>query len=266
MNEPTGTTNLTGASYPFETIEAAPEKAATSLQGLTKSTPANANEQGASMATPKPKPDLRPDDPRHGSWAGYVRGCRLECCRTAAALYQKTRIHDARNGRRRTVPARGTRRRLEALVALGWSFRDISNRAGVVLQTVHRWHDSERVYKRTARTVAAVYDELSMTLPPQETAAQRNTVSRMHTLAKRRGFLPPLAWDDIDNDPAPSTSTVEPLLVDDVKVQRVLDGWLEDCNDAERFAVIERWDGTLAELQRVTGWNIYRITKIKKAA
>ena len=208
---------------------------------------------------------LAPEDPRHGTWAGYVASCRLDCCRAAAMAYQKRRAHDNRNGRERTVPATGTVRRLEALVALGWSFKDVGDRLGKKHQTIHQWHKGQRVYKRTAEAVAGLYDELSMTLPPQDTAAQRNTVARMKTTARRHGYLPPLVWDDIDTDRAPSTSTVEPLLIDEVKVRRVLDGWLEDCNMAERFAVIERWDGSIAKLEQLTGWHVHRMMKREAA-
>lgn len=45
---------------------------------------------------------MEPDDPRHGTVAGYERGCRLECCR--AANTEKQRVKRERL-RRRVPPA-----------------------------------------------------------------------------------------------------------------------------------------------------------------
>ena len=260
MNQPPGTTNLTGASYPFETMKAAPEKAATSLQGLTKSTPANANEQGASMATPHDKPRLRPDDPRHGSWAGYGAGCRLECCREAACNYQKRRRYDADNGRPRMVDARDTKRRLQALAAIGWDFYSIATEMGEHREWVWQIYRRDTVRVITAKKVDAVYNRLCMTVPTGWIA------DRARRSAAAKGWVGPLAWDDIDNDDAPNNPEADSdECVDEVKVARVVNGSLQDCNTPERYAVIEAWTGSLSELERLTGWHVHRMMKREAA-
>lgn len=92
------------------------------------------------------------------------------------------------------VPAAGTRRRLQALAAIGWSSREVARRLGVTPQTLRRLYGQTSVLTSTRDRVAALYDELSMT-----PGSNRTTV----TWAVRRGWAPPLAWDDdrID-DPA----------------------------------------------------------------
>lgn len=247
-------------SHRYGTMKAAPEKAATSLQGLTKSTPAIAKQQGASMATPKPKPNLRPDDPRHGSWAGYGAGCRLDCCREAARNYQKRRRYDADNGRPRMVDSRGTKRRLRALAAIGWDFYSIATEMGEHREWVWQIYRRDTVRVITAKKVEAAYDRLCMTVPTGWVA------DRARRSAVAKGWVGPLAWDDIDNDDAPNNPEADPEQgVDEVKVLRVVNGWAEDCNTAERYAVIERWEGSIAELERVTGWHIHRMMKREAA-
>jgi hypothetical protein len=99
-----------------------------------------------------------------------------------------------------TVPAVGTQRRLRALFALGWSYEDMGSRLGIRKARVsHLVNETPKrgVYLRTRDKVAALYDELSMTIP------QGWEHERIRRWAAKRGFAPPLAWDDdrID-DPA----------------------------------------------------------------
>lgn len=96
---------------------------------------------------------------------------------------------------KRLVPAGPTARRVQALVALGYPMKHLAERLGILQQNflLHNYDDSHTVTAATARSVAALYDELSMTTPPQ---------GRARTLAlnyaAKHGWPPPLAWDDID--------------------------------------------------------------------
>lgn len=86
------------------------------------------------------------------------------------------------------VPAIGTRRRLQALYALGYTQRDLAERLGCAEGSrgiqIGR-HDLVRAER--ALEVAALYDELSGTLGPS---------SRTREYARNRGWLPPAWWDD----------------------------------------------------------------------
>lgn len=86
------------------------------------------------------------------------------------------------------VSAIGTRRRVQALVALGWTQRVIAERVGVTdraLSVAIRKSD-ENLSDLAAKT-GNVYRELCMTLGP---------CNRSRIRARKLGFAPPLAWDD----------------------------------------------------------------------
>lgn len=94
------------------------------------------------------------------------------------------------------VAAVGTVRRLQGLVAIGWTQDVLARRLGIAPRNAKRlFNSSDRmVTARYARAVAALFDELQMTPGPSDRA-------RRH--AERRGWVPPLAWDeDSIDDPA----------------------------------------------------------------
>lgn len=99
------------------------------------------------------------------------------------------------------VPGLGTRRRVRALAAIGWSQPALAERLGVAQQTLAATLASDgSVTARTARRVQAVYADLEQTSGP-------STRSRRHAAAQ--GWAPPAAWDDIDDpteQPDPTTA------------------------------------------------------------
>lgn len=86
-------------------------------------------------------------------------------------------------------PAVGTIRRLEALLAIGWTHDEIHARIGLASRRIMR-DQVTQVTRRTHDNVSALFDELCMTLGPSEHNRAR---------ARRFGWLPPLAWDDLDD-------------------------------------------------------------------
>ena len=203
------------------------------------------------------RPTLPVDDPRHGDNAGYNAGCREECCKRAHARYKNLRIM----GRTRTyVDGLGSRRRLQALAAMGYSISDLSLRLGYSRTYLGQILKGRRVRSDNAANIAQLYDELCMTLSDHPLA----TRARRH--AQHMGWVPPLAWDDIDTDEAPAVSSFTEFEVDDVKVRRVLDGIRQDCTPAERIAILNAWTRPLRELEALTGWNIHRLRNERKLA
>jgi transcriptional regulator len=85
----------------------------------------------------------------------------------------------------------GTRRRVQALMCLGWSQREQADRVGIDQRTFSAINTYDRIAASTARAVRDLYDELSMTVAP---SSQGSNYAR--TYAKKRGYAPPLAWDD----------------------------------------------------------------------
>lgn len=98
------------------------------------------------------------------------------------------------------IDAEPSRRRLQAMAALGWTSARIAEASSIPEMTVKRIlqgrHDS--VYRRTDNAVRTFYDAFSGTVPHGRPAV------RARTLASRNGWAPPLAWDDIDNDTNPA--------------------------------------------------------------
>ncbi|GAA2861243.1 hypothetical protein [Nonomuraea rubra] len=92
------------------------------------------------------------------------------------------------------VDATGTRRRVQALVAIGYS---LSAQCAVLGRTVNNYYKvlrQPKVFAETARAVRDLYRELSRTPAPPSHGA---TLARRH--AARNGWLSPMAWDDIDD-------------------------------------------------------------------
>lgn len=204
---------------------------------------------------------MLPDDPRHGTNAGYqahhkwkVPTCQP--CRTAHAKQHKgfrDRKYIQRLDSLLVDPA-PTIRRIRALQAIGWTLNDIDQETGgsgsnAIWNVLHQ----PSVHVDTAAKFAALYDRLHMTPGPS---------NRTRGLAVRRGWLPPLAYDDIETG-AVDTHAVTMINRDDtedvdpVVVLRILDGDMTlapTATKAERIDIVARWSGSLNELERLTGW------------
>lgn len=139
----------------------------------------------------------------HGTRAAY----NLDKCRCAECAAANTRY--MQNLRRRKAIARwntgnadiladatGTRRRLQALVAMGWTRGALGAELGTAPGNVARWLGGRQatVQPSTDRKIRALYERLWATRGPSTQTAKE---------ARRRGWAPPAAWDDdtID-DPA----------------------------------------------------------------
>lgn len=154
----------------------------------------------------------------------------------------------------RGVPtlARGTHRRLQALIARGWSEMQLSRELGLTSNNMPTWFDRDRVSQDKADAVAALYERLWDQHPPTATPAARGAVTRSLNFARRNGWVPPLAWDDIDNDDAPAQPDDDGG-IDHVAVTLALAGEHVSLTPAERRECVrrlhaERWsDGRIAD-------------------
>ncbi|MFF3443591.1 hypothetical protein [Streptosporangium sp. NPDC002721] len=95
-----------------------------------------------------------------------------------------------------TVDPTGTRRRLQALVATGWSQSKLANRLGMNRANFGKMLASSTVTTGTARRARELYDELWNQAPPQDHHRDKGAASRARTYAAARRWAPPLAWDD----------------------------------------------------------------------
>jgi plasmid maintenance system antidote protein VapI len=130
------------------------------------------------------------------------------------------------------VPAVGAMRRVQALAALGWSCAAQGRASGIHPATV--WDiaagNRQRITEDTFDKVCALFERWSAT-----PGASRTTVAA----ARRRGWLPPLAWGDID-DPAevPDLGESDADIVDEVAVELALSGEMVPLTDAELVAAV----------------------------
>ena len=172
----------------------------------------------------------------HATIGGYTNlRCRGEHCTRAWREYHATRrVRAARAqwGQAEPLPSDllpsvGTVRRLQALARIGYGSAQLQPLLGTHagdIRTVRRGR-YERTRRATADAVARIYDQLS------GTPAVHPKARRTRLLAERKGWLPPLAWDDdtID-DPAaqPCTGTGVSLVkaprFDEVAVERIMAG------------------------------------------
>lgn len=94
------------------------------------------------------------------------------------------------------VDAAGTRRRLQALVALGWPQSELARRLGLNSRHMNRFIASKRVSTDRARQVRALYGQMWDTAPPEENGYQRRDTRAARARARREGWPLPGAWDD----------------------------------------------------------------------
>lgn len=159
------------------------------------------------------------------------------------------------------VPTLGATRRLRALMRLGWRHEDLTEFIG---RASHHLA-SGRYPSMLAddwRLVDAVYDLLSLT-----TGGSTRSMIR----ARRQGYAPPLAWDDID-DPNEEPSGIRGESEDDELgaeewIDRILAGERPPAHtpaNRVRVEIVAAWPSTglsLNELERRTGWQPHRYRK-----
>lgn len=162
------------------------------------------------------------------------------------------------------VPVTGSRRRIEALQCMGWSQGEIGRRLGVSTQAVARTKTSEeKITVERAARIDVLYRELCMVPGPDR---------RTRTWAAKAGYVPPLAWDDIDEDEHPTLEPTEAVDAepDPVVVDRLLTGARVDVPPGDRPGVvralahhglsdkhiarlIDVWPETVLRIRRRTG-------------
>lgn len=171
----------------------------------------------------------------HGTRGRYQTGCLCRPCRDAEFRYAKKLKVDRLQYGSRLIDGTGTRRRLQGLAYMGWSRPLIGARLGITKQAVADLDRPGRPVRRdTANRIARLYDELHMAPGPSSAVA---------ALARKRGYQPPLAWDNID-DPTetPHRPTMRDSdIIDEVVVWRMTQGHRVDTpTPAERVEATRR--------------------------
>lgn len=92
--------------------------------------------------------------------------------------------------------ATGTRRRLQALVANGYSQAQLAARLGKTGSNLGAMMRLDQVTTQTCDTVRQLYDQLWDQAPAEHDQHTRQAAVRARNHARARGWVPPLAWDD----------------------------------------------------------------------
>lgn len=129
------------------------------------------------------------------------RGKKRWIIRGTAAAVLAVQVRDmiARSRPADFVPNVGTKRRLQALLANGWTHPELHERSGlrtsVLITQPGKW-----VTRRTHDAIVALYEDLWDLPGPSDVTRKR---------ARRLGYVPPLSWDDDEIDD-PSAAPYQP--------------------------------------------------------
>jgi len=200
---------------------------------------------------------MSPDDPRHGTLTGYqVLRCRCARCTARKSRYEKRRRLLVLEGTPLRVEGHGFRRRVRALMAIGWTQQSVADALGIAQGNLSRKLLSTYVSRATHEAMCSVYAERCMSVQhgPQADRTRREMAALGHP--------PPLAWDDIDDvDEQPSLRVAAGEVVeeyDQAVVERILAGeWRLPASYSDRVEVVRIWRSegrSLALLRRRTGW------------
>ena len=142
---------------------------------------------------------MTPDDPRHGTPSGYFAHRKdgeeaCDACRRAHARRWQQYLAGKARGEVLMVDATGTRRRIQALCAVGWSVMEQARQLGVTEMAVRNLLTQTTVQVATAARHQALYERLIKATPRPGRGPTR---ARSH--AAKQGWPPPTAWFDIDD-------------------------------------------------------------------
>lgn len=169
----------------------------------------------------QPKP-LLPGDERHGSYAGYLAGCRKreDCeaspttCVDAERAYQLWRNKQIAYGRPLKVPATGTKRRIQAMLCQGWPGHWIAAMVNTNRAVISCNYPTVRT--KLAVAIRELYEEYQHREGP-------SNVTRGWAVAL--GYIPPWRWEGVDiDDPDSEPNPEETEIIDQVAIDRRLDG------------------------------------------
>lgn len=128
--------------------------------------------------------------PRHGSASSYYYGCKSPEAHKLRSEQRKRSDYLARRGMPARVDAIGFIRRYRALCYMGWTTSQQVEMARISFDITHIMRHGH-VHRSSHEAMVALYERLWNTPGPS---------SRTRLLAQRKGWLPPMAWDDDELD------------------------------------------------------------------
>lgn len=138
------------------------------------------------------------------------------------------------------VSSRGMRRRIQAMGVLGWAQTRLARRLGITQSRMARILTTDgEIPVELHMAAASLFEELWNVRPPHETRYDRAVYTGALDYARRLGWLPAMAWDDIDNNDEPAVDDAEPV-IDEVAVALALNGERVRMTREERHLAIHR--------------------------
>lgn len=167
----------------------------------------------------------------------------------------------------------GAQRRVRGLMWLGYSPVRIAEDAGLHSDTVKNLSRRlpAQLHKNVKVSIAGTFDRLSMKPAPTDERYQRASATRTRNHARAQGWLPPLAWDNIDDpneqpmhrarstdDPAEMQDRIDMTVVwrlvdDGSRVRR-----LTRAEAVEAYRILSRRGLTTYQIEERYGLNVNR--------
>ena len=129
------------------------------------------------------------------------------------------------------IDGTGTSRRVQALVAIGWSQSRLAERLGMVIGNMQGIVNGRAVTVGKAMAVKDLFDKLWN--QPQVGTDHRSKIAanRARNYAQARGWLPPMAWDEDTID--------DPAFIPDLQVRNDPSALIEDVEFLVRTGGLE---------------------------
>lgn len=183
---------------------------------------------------------------QHGTLGAYqLDGCRCFRCRLNKSQARYRYQHSGNWREYAWQSAVGVARRLQALSAIGYTDRQLADHTGIHVAYLSRLRAQNAAQVITARTfekIARCYDALWCVpqIGPYATRAKR--------AAARKGWLPPLAWDDDTIDSPEDFVHIlqndyvsgEALTIDEIAVAEAIQGRRVRLTKAEESEAVRR--------------------------
>lgn len=136
------------------------------------------------------------------------------------------------------VLAAGAQRRLRALQAIGWSLTEL---AALVHLDRHELsaalgHDVRSIPMALNQTIRDLHAERWNRPPTPTSPTHARAIARRRDRARRRGYLPTMAWDDLDTDPEPPVVAHHDV-VDPIAIEFAIAGYRASLTTREREIV-----------------------------
>jgi DNA-binding NarL/FixJ family response regulator len=153
--------------------------------------------------------------------------------RVRAGTAQRIRQVTALSQHPALVDSTGSKRRLQALIANGWSMARLATHLHCHPSTISRLLGSSTVARNIDRAIRDLYTRLADQPVSTSTTGERTSVEAARRYADAHGWATPDQWTDIDHDLRPRSPRVD-IDIDQLAISRVLDGQATQLNHRER--------------------------------